>query len=327
VTIKHWKRRLEVDVGGTHMMLSDLQVEFQVRQADNPQPDWAYIRFTNLSPHTSNLIFQKNASVQINAGYYEGPFGIIYDGNATQMRRGKTNGTDTYHDILCATGNRAHSYAMIQQTLPSGSTWRDVVMAALKPMQMMGVQIGYLDPALGDKKLPRSMVLNGHSRDVLRHIAETNDMSWTIFNGQFQMVKNSGNLPGVVDINPDSGMIGLPEQQLTGIVVRVLMNPSYRVAQQVHIDKKFIQQFLDIGGFHEGMNLNQLPGNLPGIAADGVYKIIRIDHDGSVKGQEWYTTLTCVAQGQEGQAAKGIMIESGVTEVGDYGENTPTPAP
>jgi hypothetical protein len=166
------------------------------------------------------------------------------------------------------------------------------------------------------------------SRDILREVAETNDMSWTIFNGQFQMVKNSGSLPGVVDINPDSGMIGLPEQQLTGIVVRVLMNPSYKIAQQVHIDKQFVQEFLDIGGFYEGGSPNQKDGILPGIAADGMYKIIRIDADGSMKGQEWYVTLTCVAMGQEGLAAgKNALPQRAVTEIGDNGENTPTPAP
>lgn len=314
---KHWKRRLEIDVAGRHMVLDDMQVEFQVRQADNPQPDWAYVRIMNLSDQTSHQIFQKGVPVQINAGYHEGPFGLIYDGSTEQQRIGKLNGTDKYHDILSTSGGRAYSYAVVQEPLPAGSTVKDVFDRAANAMQKLGVRLGYVGP-LGDKQFPRGRTLNHLARDLLREVAETTDSSWGIFNGELNMVPNKGFLPGVMEINGDTGMVGFPEQQLTGIVVRIFMNATVKINQKVHIDAKAIQKFLGAGGQQPGANPSEEAGTVAGIAPDGIYKVVRIDHDGNTKGQEWYTTLTCVAPGKEGPGAGASTnqneIGRGVTE-------------
>lgn len=299
---KHWKRRLEIDVGDRHLVLSDMQVEFQVRQIERPQPGWAYVRITNLSDPTSQSLRVKNASVRINAGYFEGPFGKIFDGNVQDTRWGKLNGTDKYHDILATSGSQAYTFAKVSDTLPKDSTLDDAVRMAAKEMEKMGVEIGYLDPALKSVTVTRAFPMHAPSRNVFDKIAESTNTSWFIFNNQLYFVSNKSGMSGAPRISADTGMIGTPEQQLYGIVVRVLMNPNYKIGQDVQIDAEVEKNFI-IGGLQPG-EFEKQTAKIPGINPSGKYRIVRIDHDGNTRAnQPWYTTLTCLDPGQPGQAA------------------------
>lgn len=297
------------------MNLDDLQTEFQVRMATVQQPNHAYIRITNLSDKTSDAIFQEGAPVTIYAGYHEGPYGEIFAGETREMRRGKMNGVDKYHDILAVDSHAAYAYAEVHKTLDKGSSIKDVIQEAAKAMEQQGVQIGDLSQ-IKDVKLHKAITMNGMARDILRWATESIDASWSIFNGKLQIVPNDGSAKGSYTINGDSGMVGMPEQTLTGVNIRILMNPNIKMDQMVQVDSKSIQQYMRKSASHG--DLPTLKGVVPGIAVDGEYKVIRIDHDGSVQGQEWYTTLTCLAPGKEGQSgpgAKGISPKRGVTEV------------
>lgn len=299
---KHWGRRLEIDVGGGHLDLSDMQVEFQVRQIERPQPGWAYVRITNLSNATSSSIWLVNAPVQINAGYFQGPFGMIFDGNVQDQRKGKLNGTDKYHDILAMSGSEAYTFAKVSDTLPKDSTLDDAVKMAFKEMEKMGVTIGYMDPALRSVKIDRAWPMNDASRHIFDKIAESTNTSWFIFNNKLYFVSNNNAMQGAPRISKDTGLIGVPEQQLHGIVVRVLMNSQYKLGQEVQIDAE-IEANLAIGGFWPGDFAKQKI-TLPGINPSGKYRIVRIDHDGITRAnQPWYTTLTCLDPNRPGMAA------------------------
>jgi len=316
---KHWKRKLRISVGGTTMNLDDLQTEFQVRCASSQQPDQAYIRIINLSDKTSNSIFEQGLSVNIYAGYHEGPYGEIFSGTVNEMRRGKMNGTDKYHDILAITGDKAYKYAEVSKSLEKGATYKDIIMAAVQAMQKMGVEIGHIDD-FSSVKLNKGVTLNWMARDILREAAETVNGVWTVFNNKLQFIKVDGSAPGSYTINGDSGMIGMPEQTLTGINVRILINPNIRIDQKVHIDSKSIQQAMRRTTSYTDLPLKDI---MPGINVDGDYKVIRIDHDGSLLGTEWYTTLTCVAEGKEGikgSQNRTITPPRGITETETGGQ-------
>ena len=288
------------------MVLDDFHAEFQVRQTDTQHPDWAYVRITNLSQETSNKVFQqKNAPLYINAGYHQGPFGLIFEGGINQQRRGKLSGVDTYHDVLATTAGKAYTTGTVHKTIPKGSTYKDVLDAALEPFKQKGVKEGFIPQEVLNKQLKRGVTLNGMSKDIIRWVAEQFDASWTIFNNKFQMVQVSGSIPKVMDLTPETGLIGIPEQTLTGIVVRILINANVDVGQKVHISEDIVKRYLDIQGKIGGVDVKGTTPVIPGVSKDGLYKVVRVDQDGSVHGQEWYTTLTCLAEGQEGVLGAG----------------------
>jgi hypothetical protein len=310
---KYWKRRLNVTVAGVGMKLDDFHCEFQIRQMDVQHPDWAYIRIVNLKEGTSTAMMQgKKGPMKIEAGYHKGPYGEIFSGNIDQQRRGKLNGTDTYHDALGSSGGNAYTQAVVRETIPKGGTLMDAFQKIFQPMQEKGVKQGYIPTDALQRELPNGWTLMGMSKDLMRTLAETIGASWTIQNNEFRMTQYDKSLPGKsFDISATNGLIGIPEQQLTGVVARILINPDIKVHQQIRIDPKIVKRYMNIQGVWGGINPKTTEGALPGISEEGTYKVVRVDHDGSMRGQEWYTTLTCLAPGQEGLAAGAGSNQTG----------------
>lgn len=322
---RQWLRRLTVTIASQPIVLDDMEAQFQVRQREVQNPNWAYIRILNLSNGTMDAVFQRNASVKVEAGYM-GRFGTLFEGNASQMRRGKLpNGVDKYLDVVATSGKQAYGFATVQESLPAGATMRDVADKAMQAMQQHGVSPGSISEKLAQSVHPRPVTLYGMSRDILRYVAETTNTAWHIYNNKINFVSNNGYLPGgMIEANADSGMVGLPEQTLDGIVIKMLLNPDARPGQAIHVDATSIQQMMaDVVDFTnqdiilgEWQNRGPLPpgqgtqGRVPKIAQDGIYRIIRVDHDGGMEETEWYTTITALAPDESGPALRRALPES-----------------
>ena len=294
---------------------------------DHQYPDWCYIRMFNLSNDTSNSMFKKGAGVELQAGYEKGSFGLIFRGVGQQQRRGKLpNGVDKYHDVVATGPRSAFQYGTVNKTLNEDWTLKDAWETATQVMQQLGASIGFVDK-LPETKFKKPITLYGMARDVMNWVANTANMSWHYdHEGKINLIKNDGFMQGdTMVINADTGMVGLPEQTLDGINVKIFLNPNVRKGQKVMIDEKSIQR-LQFGRGVEGanvglfggsgfgdqqlfdLNVPQVPGTpqvgtAPRITTDNIYKVIKIDHDGSMEGQEWYTTLICIALDESGPAS------------------------
>ena len=330
ITGRQWIREGSFTISGKTWDIVKLRAQFMVRQKDSQHPNWMYIRITNLSDDSMNHTYKENDLVELKAGY-PGRSGIIFKGKVMQVRKGKEpNGVDKYFDVLATSNNQAYGFAMVNKTLKAGWTNKDILDEALKPMKAFGVEEGHVAD-LGSKKGTRAKVLFGHPREILRDLAFSTGTSWSIQNEKFQMLKPDGYLPGqVVVLNSNTGMIGLPEQNLKGIVVKSLLNPEFHYGGRVKIDESSIQQSLLTPGFQPGSAASQR-SVMPTIAPDGIYRILRVDHDGDSEGQDWYSTLTCtnasdsLKPGQEsGEGASpvqggdaGEQVWRGTTETED----------
>jgi hypothetical protein len=106
----------------------DLRMTFECRQTDGLTPNTAIIRVYNLSDDTAKSVVKEFNKVTLQAGYITGNYGIIFKGTIKQFKRGRESATDTYLDIFAADGDIAHNQAVINTTLPVGSTLDDVKM-------------------------------------------------------------------------------------------------------------------------------------------------------------------------------------------------------
>jgi hypothetical protein len=296
-----WLRKLRVQVGGAGFLdVSDLNAEFIVRQADSQHPNTCHVRIYNLADQTSQLGMMKEfMKLTVEAGYQNDRFGPIFVGEVIQKKKGKLlNGTDKYFDISAQSGSQAYGYATVSKTLKAGHTFKEIVEECTKAMEKMGIEIGHIAD-LGSQKFPRASVLHGMAKDILRDVGFATNTSWSIQNQKFQMIKNDGFLPGAAkELNGNTGMIGLPEQTLKGIVVKTLVDSGMKVGSQIHLNNSSIQ----LATAHPQTRDETAAGTIqknkeltPEIAADGIYKVYRVDHDGQTQGQEWYTTLTCLS--------------------------------
>jgi len=315
-------------VNNKALNLGDLRFSFAIRRGDIQTPNSADIRIYNLSSDTAYHIQQitpapEFSRVVINAGY-EGNFGLIFDGEIKQVRRGRSSETDTYLDITAADGDSAYNYSVASMSLAAEATSpANQAEQMIKVMAKHGVTKGYV-PNLSSNPLPRGKAIYGMVKDELRKIAKTTDTSWSIQDAKVNLVPLTAYMPGDVPvISSATGMIGLPEQTQNGINVRVLLNPNIKVGQKVLIDISSLQKYrysLSLGGNQQAQNAATELFNKT--SDDGSYYVMIADHHGDTRGNDWYTDLTCLAVNADVSPVYKTNIplgEPAVTPIKRYG--------
>lgn len=294
--VPQYLRKASLIVGpdaGDALDLSALRFAFAVRRGDIQTPNSADIRVYNVTDETAQAIAKEFTRVVLQAGY-EGNFGIIFDGQIKQVRRGRESGTDTYVDITAADGDSAYNFAASAISLAAGSTPNDHVAAVLQDMARFAISRGYV-PDMPGNPLPRGKVIYGMSRDELRKIAKNTQTQWSIQDGKLVLVPETGYLPGDVPVlTAATGLVGLPEQTQNGIRLKILLNPNIKIGQAVKLDNESIQRFrfnLSLGQAAENLRAEQSNR----INADGLYYVMIADHQGDTRGNVWHSELTCLA--------------------------------
>jgi archaellin len=197
--MQQWIRKctLIVSNGGSGVDLSQLRITFTVEKTENETPNHAQIKIYNLAKGTENQIINEFTRVILQAGYQEN-FGVIFDGEIVQSKRGRENGTDNYVIIDASDGDSAYNYAIVNTTLAAGSSQSDHINAAAGAM---GVDKGSVNPNGG--------TLGTH--DVLPNQA--------------------------VLLNSKSGLIGGAEQSTKGIKVKALLNSMLHIGAKVIVNE------------------------------------------------------------------------------------------
>jgi hypothetical protein len=299
------KCSLIVSQGGSGLDLSQLRIIFRTKQSDVQTPNTARIRVVNLSDQTASTVQNEFTAVRLQAGYENGAFGTIFDGTIKQVNKGRVDRTNTFVDILAADGDIAYNQGIISKSLAAGASPTDERNALI---QAMGIPAGFVaDMPPGAAQ--RGQVKYGMARDYMRDLADTNGMTWSIQNGQVQMIPNTGFRPGTaVVLNSDTGMIGMPRQTAGGILVDCLLNPNIKIGCLLQIDNKSIQRDL-LGGqlLNAPGRLENLQGFQPKITADGFYRTYVNEFDGDTRGQAWYNHITCLAVDKSAPAASSVQ--------------------
>lgn len=283
------------DAGGQALDLSELRFHFVIQRGDLQTPNSARVRVYNVSRQTDQLLRspQEFGRVVIQAGY-AGNYGIIFNGTIKQVRSGRESTTETYLDITAADGDSAYNFAVVAVSLAAGSVLDDHVNAVLPSLAAKGVTKGYV-PSFASNPLPRGKIIFGDTKEALRNIARNAQTTWSIQDGQLQMVPITAYMPGdIAVINSQTGMIGLPEQIQNGIKVRVLLNPNIKIGSAIQIDEASIQR-LELGvGINQQVQ-NQIALNQARIDRDGIYKVLVAEHTGDTRGEDWYTEILAIA--------------------------------
>lgn len=297
------KHELLIGDGSSAIDLSQMQCRFSVKMGDVSHPQYATFRIYNLSEQTrASIKAQAYNRVAFQAGYRDGHYGTIFDGEVIQGVTGRESPTDTFIDILAAVGVSAHEAGM-NQTFAAGSTSKDVAKAAA---DAMGLPLN--DHSSSDGiALPRGRVVYGQARDALSDATRIDNSTWFYDHNGLNIVDYDKFRPGApIEINSGTGMIGWPEQTQEGIQVRCLLNPLISVATRFRLNNASIQQI------HASADIKYL--NLaPRLDADGLYRVLYFEHVGDTRGQAWYTDIIGVSVnetddgGISAMAARGLL--------------------
>lgn len=313
---RQWLRKASLIIGDgeSALDLSALHYTFTVSQSDINTPNRAEIRIYNVSDATAKRArdLEEGGSVVLSAGY-DGSFGTIFHGTIIQVLVGKENPTDSFIDIVAGDGDLGYCMAVVHKAMAAGATVRDRIGAALEALAEYGVRPGQIAQDLPEQPLPRGTVLHGMAREVLNDAIASADATWWIQNGELNVVKGRGFLPGeAVVLTSATGLVGLPVQSIDGISMHCLLNPQIQPGRLIQIDNKSVQQVK----FNPDLSSSVQFGFVPKLDTDGFYRAIVVNHLGDSQGQDWYTEIVGVALDgppiSNGLLEKGYSIPAGV---------------
>lgn len=283
--------------GSETLDLSDMHIRFRTQQQDEESPSNCSIRVFNLNAQTLDKVQNEFSRVVLQAGYENGSFGVIFDGTIKQFRIGREpDKVNSYIDILAADGDLGYNWATVNKSMSAQTTSGEKVAAAVLAMSGHGLKAGQLLGPMGGI-LPRGKVLLGMARAILRSETQNNGATWSIQNGEINIIPLTGYLPGqAVVLTALTGLIGRPEQTDGGIRCRCLMNPKITVGGLVQIDNASINR-----------TIQQQPGSAPlaydkwaklqqlaTVTADGTYRVYVAEYVGDTRGADWYVDLICL---------------------------------
>lgn len=282
---------------GDGIDLSEMSVKFAIHHHSYVYPHTADIRIFNLSDETQALFVKEFSTVQVKAGY-QGNSGIIFTGDLKQLRTG-WDGVESFTDIHAADGDLLHTQAIVNTTLPAGYTQEQVwstIGGAVAPYN----KLGPLSTAPKQTSSPRGKVMYGAARDTINDWAETNQQLVTVDNGILTAMPLLAYKPGdAIVINNKTGMVGAPEQTEQGVSVTCLLNPALQWGSRILLNNADITRNL-VDSTKAGLAQQQIIGGpapvpIPGLSADGMYKVLTVDHVGETRGNAWYSRVICIA--------------------------------
>ena len=297
--------------------LSDFHIYFHISQPTNETPKAAEIYIYNMSKETMDLLCgiddQKiEGQVILEAGYEDSGLEIIFKGKVFQYRRGRDNQTDTWLCILAQSGDAAKNNAIINQCVPAGTSVEETKNILLKGYEEAGLQLGE-SPQLSDQKLIRGRVLFGSLDTTMKQFSKDNDLAYSLSDDEIHMrVIDKYTIEPVQILNPQTGVIGMPQLTSEGLNITCLLNPKLKWGGRVQVDMTNMQtESYDIN--YGGQMVDQ-PYKNPNLAtgADGMFIICSIERTGDNRGNDWHDSLVCIAVG-------GTVPKSGVSITGVAG--------
>lgn len=284
-----WGRRYRIIVssldGQVALDVSQLRVTFNAVKSMQLEPQFSEIVIYNLSPQSENKIIEEGFRVTIEAGYEGSQYGLIFDGDVVQTIRNKEDGTTYTLTLVAADSDRWMSYSTLNFSMVRGQNSRAIVEGCVSRATIPS-QLGNISDSLTTSKLTRGKVIFGLTRDYIRQIAQSENATAYIEDGKINIVKVDDIPKGeIIDLSPDSGLIGVPTQADYGVTIRCLLNPRIKCDMLVHVDNTLVraQQF-------------EQRQQVYALDHDGIYRVIQVTTIGDTRGNDWYTEVETVTQ-------------------------------
>ena len=303
--------------------LGALRVEFAVNAMDTDAPPTAMMRVFNLSQPTVQRIQKEFQSVTLQAGYEDGNFGVIFTGTIIRVRKGRLNNIDSFVDIMASNLDVIYNFGFANKTLKAGSSYTDQVNAVrdsingsgvakgLAGASAQGLQYGTIPDSFGTGgTLPRGKVLFGLGRDKLSNVADSTGTVWSIGpDGKVNFHALTGYLTGEpVEINAQTGMIGVPIATTQGIEVSCLLNPLIKAGTRIKLNNADITTTKNVytGAGFPAYSDYQFFANT---STDGVYVAMVVEHEGDNRGQgnDWKTNIIALSMDTSGKSGAGSV--------------------
>ena len=265
--------------------VSQLRCTFNCVKTMQLEPQFSTIVIYNLSPQSENTIITEGFRVTVEAGYEGSQYGLIFDGDVVQAIRNKEDGTTYTLTLVAADSDRWMSYSHSNFSMVRGQNSRNVI-EGLASKATVPSELGSISDSLSTSQLTRGKVIFGLTRDYIRQTAQSENATAYIEGGKINLIKADDIPEGeILDLSPESGLIGVPTQADYGVTIRCLLNPRIKSNMLVHVDNSLVRA----QQFEQGQQVYALDN-------DGIYRVIQVTHIGDTRGNDYYTEVETVTQ-------------------------------
>lgn len=292
----HRVAQVITDANGVGIEIEDLRISFRVTKTIGRQPNTATIKIYNLAPDTEALVKGEFDDVLLNAGY-EGATALLFRGNI-RYAEGFDDGPERVLQLDCGDGDKDFQEVMINTSMPAGSTTDDLVNYVVSKFST--VTKGTV--SIASKKRSRGRVISMMASRLLDHVAAENDAHWSFQDGVLHIIPATATLPNeAIVITAETSLLGTPARTDKGIKVRCQLDPRILPNGKIQLDNndfkdRVAKQRLKLPGAkpHTGATAKRTH-RLARISPDGLYKCIRVDHEGDNRSDKWESEVICVA--------------------------------
>lgn len=271
----------------TCLDVSKLDITFSIQKTLGDDGNQGEISVYNLSRNSIKKHIAEGSRVIIEAGYEDGPYGMIFDGDVTDHRAYKENGVTRILDLVARDGDIFLNNTYLSKSFGAGMTTRDILNAFVGEGDP-DISLGDISPELLNAKLPRGKVIQGQPGPVLENLARTEQGRFYINDRKICLIKANDPPKGrIISLTPANGLVGSPKQTKDGLEARSLLRADLNLNKFVHIKAEYIQREMRKVG--DTTAVTELPG-------EGIYKIIKIAHTGDTAGNDWYTDIVGIPQ-------------------------------
>lgn len=288
---RKWKITVTTYGGKSITIPTELRVVFSLDRCIGRVYQLGVVTIYNLAPRTEQEILQNGKSVTIEAGYEDGPYGLIFDAAIVHPSRGKEDQTSYYLKLQCLDGD-VLNLGFCNFTMQAGQTLQQIAQQVGRASDVpFDVRV---DPALSQQTTLRGKTITGKPQDALRDLSKNNNALLYSDNGIINISSLSQAPPAEVpELDVTSGLIGMPQQVDQGIEVSSLINPDFKLNSWFHLNNKLVNQAeIPIGsGLGTAGALVQ-----PLLDLDGLYRIISMTIEGDTRGNDWYYHMQGISQ-------------------------------
>lgn len=312
-----WQRKWRIIVTDENdekaLDVSEMHCHFEVRKRRAQGGNTAVVRIYNLANDTEQQLIKEGDRVIIEAGY-EGTlgavqakgetaqqYGKIFDGKIIYPARSKDSNTDFALTLSCIDGNDQQLLNYISMAVNKGMNQRQALEAACSNAKIP-IQIDHLTDKLRQQVLPRGKIYFGRPVDYVEDICRGNAATW--FFEQDRL--NVYTLLDIADdealeIDPATGSVGIPQQTVSGLNFRLLLNPSIKLMTKIKLARSEINE--------QALMPKQKQARLDD---EWIYQATEVTHIGDTRGNEWYTDVVGISRYGDG-SIPGILMNKSQT--------------
>ncbi len=206
------RARITPKDGSSITVIEGFDVSFDIEKNLEQEPNKGKFKFYNLPEEFRNKLQLKDTDKIVFEAGYKDTVASIFEGNVTHVLSG-IEGPDWVTNMEAEEGGKSYRQASVSKSYGEGTPFKTVVDDIVKTFDGLKVS-PTVTAAIANigKTFPNGLTIDGSSARVLNSILQGVGLTFSIQNGQMQILKFGGaSDQPIVELDYSSGLVNIPQ--------------------------------------------------------------------------------------------------------------------